>query len=384
MANAGAGALGIFLLLGAAAPGGAPSAVETLKSTGALPAHVAGRFEEIGACQRAASGDYFIFDRRAHTVFTVPSSMEGAPREIVGVGVEPGRVLRPSAFDLAPDRTFVVADAPYGTQRVQIFFETGSRLGGFTLPGSSGPSVTLDGVVVNGVGSLQYTGKSVFVSRPEAGALIAEYATDGRLLRSFGDLRVTGQETDREVHVALNTGRVVVNPLGGFYYVFLAGAPQFRKYDAEGRLVFERHLQGPELDEYARTRPAVWPKRSGSREIPLVLPIVRAAEADASGNLWISLTVPFTYVYDASGERRRTVQFVGAGPLSPTSLSFDGGGRLLVTPGCYVFDVKGASPARNLAARGLTVYSQRVAVSSSPSVLMGISRSTSMRALDAW
>lgn len=384
MAHAGAAALGIFLLLGAPAPDVAPFAVETLKSSAALPAHVAGRFEEMGACQRAGSSDYFIFDRRGHTVFSVPASMQGAPREIVGVGVEPGRVLRPSAFDLAPDRTFVVADAPYGTQRVQIFFETGTRLGGFTLPGPKGPSVTLDGVVVNGIGSLQYNGTSVFVSRPEAGALIAEYATDGRLLRSFGELRATGQEADRDVHLALNTGRVVLNPLGGFYYVFLAGAPQFRKYDAAGRLVFERHIQGAELDEYARTRPAVWPKRSGSGEIPLVLPIVRAAEADASGNLWISLTVPFTYMYDSSGERRRTVQFVGAGPLSPTSLSFDGAGRLLATPGCYVFDVNGASPARNRAARGATVYSQRIAVNNSPSVLMGISRSSSMSAIDAW
>jgi hypothetical protein len=47
--------------------------------------------------------------------------------------------------------------------------------------------------------------------------------------------------------------------------------------------------------------------------------------------------VPFTYVYDASGEKRRTVQFRGAGEIRPSHLSFAADGRLLVTPGCYIF-----------------------------------------------
>jgi hypothetical protein len=43
-------------------------------------------------------------------------------------------------------------------------------------------------------------------------------------------------------------------------------------------------------------------------------------------------------VYDASGDKMRTVQFSGAGIISPTSLSFGRDGKLLVTPGCYEFD----------------------------------------------
>ena len=40
---------------------------------------------------------------------------------------------------------------------------------------------------------------------------------------------------------------VVVNRAGGLYFVFLAGVPQFRKYDAAGQLVFERHIDGAHL-----------------------------------------------------------------------------------------------------------------------------------------
>lgn len=47
--------------------------------------------------------------------------------------------------------------------------------------------------------------------------------------------------------------------------------------------------------------------------------------------------IPYTYVYDAGGEKVRTVQFRGAGLISPSSLWFSSKGRLLVTPGCYEF-----------------------------------------------
>ena len=74
-----------------------------------------------------------------------------------------------------------------------------------------------------------------------------------------------------------------------------------------------------------------------NREIPYVIPTVRAAAIDPKGQLWVSLIVPFTYVYDPDGDKIRTVQFLSAGMLAPSSLFFTRTGRLLVTPGCYEF-----------------------------------------------
>jgi hypothetical protein len=133
---------------------------------------------------------------------------------------------------------------------------------------------------------------------------------------------------------------VIANPAGGFYFVFLAGVPQFRKYDASGRLLFDRHIEGPELDELVQTMPTTWARRKVEDGVlPIVMPSVRAAAADAAGNLWIATAAEITYVYDPSGEKRRAVRFRGAGPLSPTAMSFTPKGRLLVAPGCYAFDV---------------------------------------------
>ena len=334
VAAAFAAASAAFSLQSGVAPQGP---VEVLKSVAALPAHIAGRFDRQSACQRSSDGDYLVFDRRSHMVFRVSASLEGEPKEVVGVGVEPGRILNPSSFDAGPDRTFVIADAPFGTPRVQVFYETGTRTGGFTLPRSRAPFVTLQEVVVNGVGAVEFTGQSVLVSQPDLGSLVTEYSLNGKLIRSFGHLRRTGQESDPDVHLALNVGRIVVNPKGGFYYVFLSGDPVFQKYDQSGKLIFERHIEGQELDEFVRSAPTTWRRRSPSNELPLVHAVVRAAAADTAGNLWVALAVPYTYVYDAAGQKRRTIQFVGARTILPFEMTFDRTGHLLVTPGCYVF-----------------------------------------------
>lgn len=315
----------------------APPRVLTLQSTGGLPAHVVGAFRAPLGFQQTDAGQYFVFDRRAHAVYTVAG---GVATKVLDIGAEPGRVLDPSAFDIDPsDGTFVIADAPLRRQRIQTFTSIGGRIGGFTLPGPELARVTLDAVILNGIGSLQYAGGSIFISQPETGALVSELSLYGEPRRTFGQLRPTGQEADPNLHVALNTGLPLIDPTGGFYFVFVAGVPVFRKYDAKGALVFERHVEGPEVDEYLRSMPTRWPARrtEDGDVLPLVLPAIRTASVDRQGRLWISLMQPYTYVYDASGDKIRTVQFRGADILAPGSLFFAKDGRILVTPGCYAF-----------------------------------------------
>ncbi len=315
--------------------------IETLRSTGALPAHIAGAFEEIAACHVSPEQDYLVFDQRSHAVSRVARDGAGGVKEVVLIGVEPGRLLRPSAFASAPDGTFIVADAPTGVERVQIFSYLGPMIGGFTLRRRSAPRVTLGNLVLNGVGSIDYTGRSILVSDPESGALITEYGLDGAVLRTFGQLRATGHEADRDLHLALNSGYPLAIPKGGFYFVFLTGVPMFRKYDAAGALLYERHIEGMEVDAYLRALPTRWPRRTTTAgEYPLVSPALRAAAVDRHGSLWISLMAPLTYVYDGGGEKRRTLQFRGAGVFAPTDLFFTSDGRVIASPGCYTFDVR--------------------------------------------
>jgi hypothetical protein len=316
--------------------------VEELRSVGAVPAHVAGRFREpIGFQQAADTRQYFVFDRRSHAVFGLDAELSSS-WEIVQIGAEPGRIIDPTAFAVAPDGSFVVADAPNGRERMQIFTAPGLRIGGFLLPGRLKPRVVLGQTVMNGIGSLQFTGRSLLMSQPETGALIAEFALDGSIPRTIGALRRTGHEGDREVHLALNSGIPLVDPTGGFFFVFQTGEPMFRKYDAAGQLVFERRVEGREIDSTIASLPTTWPKRkTEDGELAVVPPTIRTAAVDRSGNLWISFVVPFTYVYDGDGDKIRTVQFRAAGIVAPNSLFFAPNGRILVTPGLYEFEWAG-------------------------------------------
>jgi len=309
--------------------------VEERRATGSLAPHLAASFDEIAACQVSSSGEYLIFDRRAHAVYTIARGSD-APKRIVQIGSESGRIIRPTAFDSAEDGSFVIADAPGDRQRVQFFAASGTSLGGFTMPGRGVPLITLGELVLSGLGALEYTGQSVLISQPELGSLVVEYVPTGSPLRTFGELRQTGQENDPQVHAALNVGIVLRIPKGGYYFVFLSGVPVFRKYDPAGNLVFERHIEGLEIDPYIKRLPTSWPRKRG--EFPLVPAMIRTAAVDSDGNLWVSLAAPYTYVYDASGDKRHTLQFRGAGIISPISFFFTRDRRIVITPGCYAFD----------------------------------------------
>ena len=330
----------IALALAAAASGARIDAAleaEVLRSIGGLPPHITGLFEEPLGFQQPPDGPYYVFDRRAHSVYTVDAAKTSA-RKLVAVGQEKGRLLEPRGFDTSPTGSFVVADAPNGVERIQMFGAAGMLTWGFRLPARLNPSITVGSLVLNGLGSIQYHGDNLLVSHPESGALFTEYSTSGFALRSVGRLRQTGFENDRDLHLAMNAGLPLVDPTGGFYYVFLAGRPLFRKYSGDGRLLFERHVEGRELDDFVDNLPARWPtRRVEDRELPFVPPTVRTAAVDGRGRLWISLALPYTYVYDTQGDKIRTVQFRTAGIIGPTSLYFTQDGRLLVTPGCYEF-----------------------------------------------
>src|SRR6478609_565422 len=75
-------------------------APEVLRSSGAVPAYVAGRFREPTGFQQSASGQYFVFDRRGHTVYGLDPQQSSA-WQIVTIGGESGRIIDPTAFAVA-------------------------------------------------------------------------------------------------------------------------------------------------------------------------------------------------------------------------------------------------------------------------------------------
>jgi hypothetical protein len=318
--------------------------VEVLTAIGGLPPHIVGQFEDAAAFQQAPNGSYLVFDRRGQAVYRISPDRMTATR-LVGIGQEEGRIIDPVGFDVSEDGRFVVADRPRGRQRIQVFDAEGTRTAGFTVAGQPAARVVVGGVALGGIGSLQFARRQIVVSHPESGSLVTGYTPIGYPTQVLGHMRPTAFENDRELHLAMNAGFPLADPTGGFYFVFMTGRPAFRKYDAAGTLLFERPILGAELDAFLDQQPTEWPRRRvQDREVPFVAPVVRAAAVSSSGELWVSLAVPYTYVYDAQGDKTRTLQLRAAGIVSPTRFAFSRRGTLLVTPGCYEFDTRAMPP----------------------------------------
>lgn len=308
--------------------------VDVLTPESSLPARFAAQLLEPIGCAQTSTGDYVILDRRAHTLYGVDGK-QTTMRKILQVGLEQGQVIQPGALALSASDLIAVSDAPAGYERIQYFDLNGAFQGGFYLKTPAAARLVAGRVMLNGVGSMQFTGTTFLVNHPETSSLIQEFDLQGQERRRIGTLRVTGQESDPAVNLGLNTGIPLANPAGGFFFVFQAGVPAFRKYDASGALIYERHIEGVELDEAVRNLPAIWQRPADT--LPVIEPLIRTAAVDTRGHLWVALMRPYTYVYDAAGDKTRTVQFRGTSPISPTSLAFTKTGKVIVTPGCSVF-----------------------------------------------
>ncbi len=312
-------------------------AYEVLNAIGGLPAHlISGLYEPIGFAE-TEKGDYLLLDLRAHQIYGVDKAKTKI-RKVIEVGQGPGKVLQPGVLALGPSDVFAVSDAPFGMERIQYFNTSGLQIGGFYLQTKVAPRLVYNDVVLSGAGSMQFTSTGFFLNQPETGSLVTDLDLNGQVRRRFGTLRPSGHENDPNLHLAFNVGLPLPAPDGSVYFVFRTGVPLIRKYDAAGKLVFERHIEGPELDDAIQDLPDVWPLRDASEgSLPIVPPMVRTAAVDRAGNVWISLIPSVTYVYDSRGEKIRTVQFKGAGVIAPSGMFFTSHDTVLVTPGCYEF-----------------------------------------------
>lgn len=299
-------------------------------------------------------GAYVIFDVRAQQVYGVDAARQALKR-LVAIGPSDGEILKPQAFSYSANRTFTVVDTPGNYERVQTFYEDGTPIGRYQRwPARAGPPrITVNGVTFHGLGRIAPLGRNLLTGAEDAESLMSELDVDGNVVRHIGRMRGTGHERDAQLHRALNTGIPLVARDGSLYFVFTTGVPMFRKYSPAGELLFERHIEGPELDGLIQTLPAVWPtRRVESGEVPVLTSTVTTAAIDPAGRLWVSLALPFTYVYDADGNKMRALQFRGTELMTPTSFFFAKNDRLLVTPGCYEFSASlGSSVSTRLAGR---------------------------------
>jgi hypothetical protein len=314
----------------------AAAVVDVLRPIGALPLRLVEDIQSPRAFVETSAGEAIVLDAAAQTVYAVNAGRTRA-RRIIDVGVEAGHIIRPNGFSLGPNDLLAIADSPGTYSRLQNFDSTGRLIGWFYLSEQPGPRLALGGLALQGPGPIASTGQTFLFNAPRTGSLINEFDARGDAVRGVGTLRPTGHESDPALHIALNSGLPLADPTGGYYFVFDSGVPMFRKYDMQGALRFERHIEGVEIDAALALMPTRWPATPRDGSQPFAPGLVQTAAVDRIGRLWVALTTGYTYVYDQRGDKLRTIQFQASSLVSPISLFFARGNRVLVTPGCYEF-----------------------------------------------
>jgi hypothetical protein len=270
-------------------------------------------------------GKYFVTDFKSNSVLIINEKME-VGGGIGRIGSGPGRLFRPGGIDVASDGTIFVEDG--GNQRVEQFNENGNYVGEF-------PTTNHEGFAVG-------KQKEVYLGQPEEGHLITVYSATGKKLRSFGQLKKFSQEygptfaeQDDQYAVAVNRVRLSVDGHGDLYVSFML-LPLLQKYSPDGKLLFERRIEGTEIDELKeaiRRSKYLSTGRDGvdARIIALDPVIDQAGE-----HIFVPLIDGSVYVADMSGRRlcllHPQVQLKSGQTFYPFIAGLGARGELLVTP----------------------------------------------------
>ena len=267
-------------------------------------------------------GGLYVVSERTRNSLLVINERSEIVREISGIGSAPGRLFRPGHLDVSADGAVYVQDG--GNERVQSFDLEGRYLGGFTT--------------TTFIGFAAGAGGEVFLGQPERGRLVTVYSRDGQVLRSFGALKKLSEvygpglpEDDEKWRNAINRVKLTSTEDGGVLVSFML-APFIQKYTREGELVFERRLEGPEVDRL--TELVLSPESGGNLTISTdgFPEHVMSLEAVSlpGGEINVLLTDGSVYVADAEGRKVRVLRPKAEGSLTPDMVGLSPGGETVV------------------------------------------------------
>ena len=254
-----------------------------------------------------------------------------------GCSIRPPSIsIRPTAASSSPTRRC-------GDRASRLFTADGRRLAGFTLAEREKPRLLLDNDRAERHRLDSVHGRPhPHQSAGDRQRWCPSWSCTAHPMRTFGQLRPTGQKADENVHLALNAGLPLADPTGGYYFVFSAGDPDVPEVRREGhapvRAPHRRPGSGrlPADDADAMADAADRGRRRAAGGAPGGQDRRRGPRGAAVDRADVARSPTST---TAAGDKVRTVQFRGASLLSPNSLFFTKDGRVLVTPGCYEFRI---------------------------------------------
>ncbi len=223
---------------------------------------------------RSDTGDAIFYDRKLKLAKTLSSSMQ-AP-EVLAVG-NTGQVY--------------LVDSE---SKLRILKPGGEVLRTFRVPMTSSLAELSD--------------ENIVIASAINGKLLHLYSPTGRLLRSFGKMKVLDHGNQAQNHF-LNRGKVLAGPSDEIFYVFkYAPVPIAMRFSKEGKFLAEFVIEGTAVDiqsEMAR----LFLRTKDSNTVGGFNVITSAGVDPVTGRLWISMNGSsesgVIYEYATNGEKLR-------------------------------------------------------------------------------
>lgn len=243
----------------------------------------------------AYNGKYFVSDFEHNRVVVLDEHLN-KEREIGRIGSGPGRLIHPSDISVSRDGTIYVVDS--GNDRIQSFTTDGQYTSEFR-------TTLFEGFGVD-------SRDEVHLNQPEKGSLVTVYSASGKQLRSFGKLKnfseVYGRQFDSKnesYRIAMNRVRLFIDAEDNIYVTFML-APILQKYKPDGSLLFERRLEGPEIDNLTRILVTDTPDKYisfGYDGLDARVIVLDPVVDPRSGRIYVILADSSVYVADQNGDR---------------------------------------------------------------------------------
>jgi len=187
-------------------------------------------------------GHYYLVDIKGGKVYVLDA--DGKPRLTLGRRIGEGLYLdAPGGVAIDGEGRIYVEDD--NQMKIYVFDKMGKYLWAIPI-GLRDSSVVLE---VDSRGRL-------WRNAPRRGKLLTAYTPQGQVITEFGDLMTLekaypGKGKDERYRVPLSRAWVALDEEDALYVAFIF-VPILQKYDASGRLLWERRLEGPEVEALVR------------------------------------------------------------------------------------------------------------------------------------
>jgi len=247
--------------------------------------------------RHGANGNYYVLASPTVGVAVFDAQMKrllfiGAPEEVPSGQKQPRALIGfGEDCDVDGKGNVYVADREYN--QIEEFATDGKLLRSFAVSAPTSVAVLPN--------------DELAVTATQQRTLVAVYRADGKLVREFGELesRSSRAELDR----ILNLGRVNADPLGHLYFGFTyLPEPTVRQFDPGGYVAQTFEFTGVDAFAEAQALRKEIQRQETRKEPPFLRPILTAFGVDpVNGDVWIGLHNTLLH-FDKEGIRRSEYQ----------------------------------------------------------------------------